>query len=386
MVTSWPSVAKSSRSESRKGQRMLRLRCIAPGEKDKWNAFAESSGMGAIYHTFEWGAFKERDGWQPKRYVLETREGDFQAILPILVKPLGPFGSVWYLPRGPVCNYKDTELTSNVFDALVDLAVRNRAVLLKVSPDPGALVPVSVVREMLRSKGFHETTSYQLHKCTIRVDLTPDLEAIFMDSVSSNTRSKIRRARRKGVVVRSGSDEADLQSFYDLYCQALAHSGNFPLTYRYFKDLFSELSQYITLLIAEDRKGPLASILLVTFAKRCWYLFGGTTRERDTKYASQLLHWEAIKRAKLAGLEYYDLQGIPCNHARDHALEGIYHFKRGFSPNEIELVGEFDFSTKPRLSSFLQDTVLPLYRQVKYCFGNAVRLLEPREIIGQGGG
>jgi lipid II:glycine glycyltransferase (peptidoglycan interpeptide bridge formation enzyme) len=349
--------------------RKLLAHPVSEGEREKWNAFAETSGMGHVFHTFEWGVFKESMGWRAKRYFLEDRDRGIRAILPVLVKSLGPFGSIWYLPRGPVCDYRDAELVSEVIDILVDLAKKDKAILLKISPDPGISVPLDQSRNILLSKGFRETESYQLHKRTIRVNLTPDLKDIFMNSIASNTRWEIRRARRRGVRIRTGEDESHLQCFYDLYIQALHEGGGVPLPYAYFQNLFSFLSESTTLLVAEDEDGPLSSIWVMSFARRSWYLFGGTTRKRNTKYASQLLHWKAIKLGKAANLDYYDLQGV----RSDSKVDGIYRFKRGFSHDEIDLLGEFDLLIKPRLTKFLYTKILPTYRLARYYLGSIGR-------------
>jgi peptidoglycan pentaglycine glycine transferase (the first glycine) len=351
----------------------LSIHPISQGERETWNAFAEASGMGHVFHTFEWGVFKESMGWRAKRYFLEDRDRGIRAILPVLVKSLGPFGSIWYVPRGPVCDYRDAELVSEVIDILVDLAKKDKAILLKISPDPGTSVPLDQSRNILLSKGFRETDSYQLHKRTIRVDLAPDLKGIFMNSIDADTRSKIRRASRKGVTVTSGEGESQVQSFYELYVQALHAGGGVPLPYAYFRNLFTFLSEFTTLLLAQDQDGPLSSIVVMTFGKRSWYLFGGSTRKRNTKYASQLLHWKAIELGKSASLDSYDLQGIPSHSMHVPDVRDIYRFKRGFSHHEIDLLGEFDLLLKPRLSKFLVTRVLPVYRWARYSLGKTSR-------------
>ena len=65
--------------------------------------------------------------------------------------------------------------------------------------------------------------------------------------------------------------------------------------------------------------------------------------------ANYSLHWEVIKSAKSRGDEIYDLQGIPVDTSPDHPMYNFYKFKKGFSDNEIEFPGEYDFSVHPIL-------------------------------------
>src|SRR5688572_12714354 len=54
---------------------------------------------GHVLQSWEWGAFKQRHGWQPERISVSTAAGEGHA--QVLFRRKGPV-SLGYIPRGPV--------------------------------------------------------------------------------------------------------------------------------------------------------------------------------------------------------------------------------------------------------------------------------------------
>ena len=64
-------------------------------------------------------------------------------------------------------------------------------------------------------------------------------------------------------------------------------------------------------------------------------------RHRE-KMPNYLLQWEAIKRAKAAGCNVYDLWGAPDEFKESDPLWGVYRFKEGLGGNVHRQIGAWD--------------------------------------------
>lgn len=349
----------------------LTIKEISEKEKDRWNDFLKKNQSGHLFQTFAWGDFKKTQGWQVRRIVLEKPEsGEAKAVMSILEKKIPLLGSkFWYLPRGPVLDFQNKELVEQVLDFLIDLAAQSKVSILKISPEKVLSEKSKWIVDLLKGKGFKESKDYQLHKCTIRLDLTDDLGRVF-SCFKKNTRWEIRKAQKDGVLVKRGENEKDLETFYALYSQAL---GKERLPYTYFKNLWQIFGKDILVLVALWQGIPVSGVFVSSFGKRALYLFGGSSKKKPTHYGSQLLQWEAIKWAKNQGIEVYDFQGIPCQVGSRSGQKGVVQFKAGFGGQRIELIGEFDYIFSPLFKL--------LYPKI-FCMLNQARIIT-RGIMGR---
>lgn len=73
-------------------------------------------------------------------------------------------------------------------------------------------------------------------------------------------------------------------------------------------------------------------------------MYGGFDYEYRNLMGNYLVHWEIMREAKARGDEYYDLQGVPLIKDENHPMYGFYRFKKGFNGQEVEFIGEYDYS------------------------------------------
>lgn len=104
------------------------------------------------------------------------------------------------------------------------------------------------------------------------------------------------------------------------------------------KDLFPD---------TPDQDITISSGMFMTIQPEILHFLGGN----DDKYmkldGQYVLQWEMIKRALNQGYERYNFYGIPRNIDQHPANYGIYEFKRGFSGQVVELIGEYELSLSP---------------------------------------
>jgi len=328
-------------------------------EKKVWDEFLRKNESGHLFQSFDWGIFKETQGWKNRRIALIDSAEEIKAALSILEKKIPLTGlKIWYLPRGPVLDFQSRELVEEVVDFLIDFARKNKVMAVKISPDVILNENTKWILELLKNKGFKETDDYQLHKCTIRIDLSKykSENEIFAD-LKKNTRWEIGRGKRDLVIVKEGKNENDLNDFYQLYSEAM---GKDRLPYTYFKNFWETFKDNILILVAEHEKHKVSTAFIPFFNKKCWYLFGGLIKKYSIRYPSQVLQGEAIILAKNRGAETYDLQGIPCGEPKTPHDKGVLQFKEGFGGKRIELIGEFDYAFSPVLFKILY----PIFRKL----------------------
>jgi peptidoglycan pentaglycine glycine transferase (the first glycine) len=87
---------------------------------------------------------------------------------------------------------------------------------------------------------------------------------------------------------------------------------------------------------------PVAGMVIFRFAGKTWYLYGMSRWLHRDKMPNYLLQWEAIKKAKAAGCDTYDLWGAPDNFVETDPLWGVYRFKEGLGGTVHRYLGAWD--------------------------------------------
>jgi len=323
----------------------------APLTTAEWDAFVaefrqqtlERSTVPVSAHILQsssWASLKCGVGWAATR-VVARHEGRPVAGAQILFRPLPlGFGSVAYLPKGPLVDWSDIEQCRYVL-ALCDEAARARhAIFLQIEPD---LPESGKMDTMLKDLGLSQGCYSVQPRRTIIVDLNPSEDEI-LAGMKQKTRYNIRLADRRGVSVREATPEtadADVTEFQRLM-QATGQRGSFGVHsaeyYRSAYYLFAVRHQS-ALLLAEYQRRPLAALMVFAFRERAWYFYGASSDHERERMPSYALQWAAIRWAKARGCISYDLWGVP--DADNHVLESefdtrtdglwpVYRFKRGF--------------------------------------------------------
>ena len=187
---------------------------------------------------------------------------------------------------------------------------------------------------------------------TVLVDLTRD-EAELLSAMKSKTRYNVRLSHKRGVSVRegdlSGSGD-DLDRWYDLYRETARRDRIAVHSRAYYRTLAETVTESeeaeIALLLAEHEGDLLAGILVLHFGDTATYLYGASSDTKRNLMAPYGLQWEAIRRARRAGLRCYDLFGIPPTDDPGHPMHGLYRFKTGFGGRIVHRMGAYDYPSR----------------------------------------
>ena len=319
-------------------------------DKPTFNSFIVNHSEGHAMQLWEWGDIKGRTGWKPWRLALEEK-GEIVATATILARQLPFFKCpIFYCPRGPVVDMDDKEKLSAVWQAIRELAKKEKAILLKIDPD----IPISnqELANFLANSGFRPIDKGKNFegvqpKFVFRLDITPD-EDTLLANMHQKTRYNIRLAMRKGVVIRAGTKE-DLPEFYRVLEETTARDNFLVRSYDYFEDLYDTLvpAGFGQLFIAEYQGKIIAGTLAFLTGNKAWYVYGASSNSFRNVMPNYLIQWEMIRWAKAKGCTLYDFRGVSGDLREDNPLYGLYRFKKGFNGEFTEFIGEWDLVYRP---------------------------------------
>jgi len=289
-----------------------------------------------------WAAFKQAHGWQAHAFVASV--GGIEFPLLVLTRRIARVLRLAYVPCGPT---HDPITDRGVF--LADLARALRPHL------PGGMFLVRFDLPWLKAgarpaaDGLCKPTDDIQPPATVIVDLRPPEDKI-LAAMKTKTRYNVRLAEKRGVTVEMGS-AADMDRWYAVYRETSVRDRIAIHSRSYYEGLFSNAAELdaaggvaptVRLLIARADGELLAGNIVLFWKKSAVYLTGASSGEKRNLMPTYALQWAAMRMAKSAGCETYDLYGCPPVADESHPMFGLYQFKTGFSPRVVERWGTWD--------------------------------------------
>ncbi|MGI6547750.1 MAG: lipid II:glycine glycyltransferase FemX [Bacillota bacterium] len=325
---------------------MLPLRRISAAERDVFNNFVQASPKAHFLQLYEWGVLKAGTGWQFYPYLLEEGGQPVASALVLSRKVPGTGRSLWYIPRGPVVDFQDERRFAMLMSALKQEAAAHGALGIRIDPDLPVATPS--VRENILRAGFKPRPGGlnfegAQPRFVFRLALQPDLDEIIAN-FAPKTRYNIRLAGRRGVEVEIGARQEDMAVFYQILEVTAERDGFLVRSARYFDDIWRLFitKGYAQLFMARYQGKIIAATLAFICGDKVWYLYGASSNEHRNVMPNYLLQWEMIRWAKESGCQIYDFRGVSGDLNENNPLYGLYRFKKGFSGDFVEFIGEFD--------------------------------------------
>jgi lipid II:glycine glycyltransferase (peptidoglycan interpeptide bridge formation enzyme) len=172
---------------------------------------------------------------------------------------------------------------------------------------------------------------------------------------------------RRGVQIRQGTAD-DLELLFQLYAETSQRDGFAIRPFSYYRDIWASVlrpdrlegSARGYLLLAEFEGEAVAGLILLTFGRVAWYMYGASSARHRRHMPNQLLQWEGIRCARDAGCTLYDLWGAPDQLDESDPMWGVYRFKTGLGGELARGLGAWDFPAS-RLGYRLHGTIVPRY-------------------------
>lgn len=323
---------------------------VGPEGREAYDRQVAGLSSADLLQSYEWGEVKARTGWRPLPFLLLDPYGILRGASLLLKRPTPLGRSIFYCPRGPAIDFRDTEAFENWVRLVRREAASHRAILVKI--DPPIPVAENQAAELFRRSGFRPLRTGPNFEGTqprfvYKLDLKRSLEDI-LASFTPKTRYNIRLAERKGVEVRVARRD-NLSTFYSILQETATRDRFRVRTIAYFESLWELLVErgLARLFLAEYGGRIIAGTMAFLFGGQCWYIYGASSNLHRNVMPNYALQWAMITWAKEQGCRVYDFRGVSGDMSPDNPLYGLYRFKRGFSGRLVEYLGEFDLPLAP---------------------------------------
>lgn len=167
------------------------------------------------------------------------------------------------------------------------------------------------------------------------VNLSEDIDSLW-GNLGKDQREKIKRLKREGVAIEVGDTTEDLQGLRSAREATQTKRSLHGQGYRLSSDdkFYESIHEYLikrgvaTLFVARQNGKVIAALFFVTFNRKAYSVFSGSTDLGYKLGAQSGLFWAAVEMFKAEGFEELNRGGIPATAANESdPLHGIYLFK-----------------------------------------------------------
>jgi lipid II:glycine glycyltransferase (peptidoglycan interpeptide bridge formation enzyme) len=314
--------------------------------QNTWDTFVKQN-HGHPLQLWGWSEVKKSHGWRSKHVFLK-KHNEIIAAAQILIKPLPkPFPPLFYIPRGPVVSHEKYFLET--LKSLVVFSKNQSALTLKIESDQK-----NTAFSLPKSAKYTKNSILLSH--TAQIDLTKSEEEIKSD-FSKKTRQYINKSAKDVEVKRLDNPTTkEIQKILKIYKET-ATRANFALhDDKYYENIAKSLGENSQIFVAYQKSTttPLAFLWLAVTPEIAFELYGGMTELGSSLRANYILKNTAIFWAKSQKIQIYDLNGL--------LNDGVSNFKRGFVPEETNLIPAFDFPLSPLFP--IWETLLPAVKKI----------------------
>jgi lipid II:glycine glycyltransferase (peptidoglycan interpeptide bridge formation enzyme) len=337
-------------------------------------------GASAFLQSGFWGSFKARFGWEALPFLVRW-EGGAETPLLVLSRSLAPGFAFAYAPWGPqlppesrlppaprVGSQAPGTGVLTLLAGLLRPRLRRTTAFIRFDPPwysrGPAAEPPCLGPPLVKAPSNIQAPD------TVLVDLAPPPEHI-LAGMKPKWRYNIGLADKRGVTVRqfaarpggarpgpalTEETEQALARFYALLRETAARDGIAVHGFDYYRGLFAHAAEYpegplfpdLRLYLAMYRNQALAGIVTLFRGSQAVYLYGASSSLHRNVMAPYALQWAAMRDAREAGCEHYDLFGIPPSPDPSHPMAGLYRFKTGFTGDGIiHRPGTWDYPCRP---------------------------------------
>ncbi len=322
---------------------------------EAFDAFVAGHPKGHFMQAAFWGKVKQ--DWTWKGVISRSEGGDIRGVMALLVRKVPIFpASILYAPRGPVCDAHDEETFLELTEGAKQVARAHRGYVIKMDPD--ILSSDEGFLALSRKAGFvlpADSKNFEAvqPRYVFRLYLEGRGEEEIMAAFHSKTRYNIRVAQKKGVEVRLMGKEA-LDDFHRIMLVTGVRDGFVIRSKSYFARMLEVLGEHARLYMAYLDGEAVAGTLAVHYGDKVWYLYGASANEARNAMPNYLLQWEMIRWSIELGCRIYDFRGVSGDLSEDNPLYGLYRFKKGFSGDFTEFVGEMNLVLRPMMYRLIE--------------------------------
>lgn len=306
-----------------------------------WDAALARFDDCSPFQSYAWGEYRRGLGWQPYRWAAFNERGEIVAMLQAYLRrhPFG-IGMLWS-EGGPV---GDLSACDETLQTCIRETVGLKRLYCRVRCDR----PRSIHQVLeMKTRGWNVPWASLNSGYTAVLDLDRDDEAV-LASAARNWRANVRRAEKDNVVSRQWLNPSVdiIQAAFHSMEQAKGLSEQHSRAE--LEQLLTKTGHQLIVYRSDDVRGELLSLggALVFGRQANLWLFVTTPAGRTAR-ASYSVFRALVQHCKRIGVTAYDLGGID-----PFENPGVYRFKKDSGATPIELLGEWDWATRPWLRWF----------------------------------
>lgn len=388
----------------------------------EFDAFASNNPLGTHYQSSDYALFMAENNFEYDFLGLVDELGIIKAAALILIKKINYKYKFGYSPKGFLIDYFDPELI-NIFCEQLKKYYANKLIFIKINPEIAIgeinydtkLVNYNqnlIIRDYLKEAGFRKLKDNLYFESIFpRFNGILNLEEYTFDKLTKNTKNKIRKAEKKGLIIekvdRNGLDilfefikkkkninEYYYKNYYNIFSRNNA-CDVFLVRIDYKEYLLNSKKLYDTELaknndlanklinngteininkkmnsdktllsykndieiatngLKNNKSTYLAGAFIIKYKNRINIIISGIDRNFKSYNANYFLHNEIIKYYQTK-YKYIDLNGLTGDFNKTNPYKGLNEFKLGFKPHIYEFIGEFDLV----LNNKIYDTLI----------------------------
>lgn len=326
------------------------MKLLVITDATQWDSFITSQPGSQFLQSWAWGEFKRSQGHDVMRLAYANEDGSWAVAGQFIYHPKRLFGGFWFAPRGPIVVHDRMDAPEKTFRQFIeDVKQRlseKRAMFIRCEPPIERKIDESPLpKEFLRRRSIDPSS-------TVMIGLEQSEEELLAD-MHEKTRYNIRLAERKGVTIRTGDSDADIDAYLALNQETASRDGFLSQSSDYIRATvqFLRSNGMCRIRLAEYQGNVLVANIEMRFGDTLTYLYGASSSMHRNVMAPYALQWSAIKDAKQEGCRFYDLYGTNpgSKQSIDYkaSWEGITRFKLGWGGSRVEYVGTWELPLMP---------------------------------------
>jgi FemAB-related protein (PEP-CTERM system-associated) len=286
---------------------------FSEGDGPRWDRFVRGSRDGSFYHLSGWRSLIENRLHHPTHYLYCERNGEIDAVLPLVhVKSL-LFGNAlisvpFLVYGGPIANCAES------------LAVVTKAAR-KLANDLGVDYLELRNRTPLSGDWYSKNNYVTFRKC---IDPDPEVNLL---AIPRKQRAMIRKGIKFGLKSKTDHDTTRLYSAM-LACKRNLGTPFFGAAWlQAIKDEFAEQVEILT--VTHESK-TVCSVMSFRYGNEILPYYGGGDDSARVLKGNDFMYWAVMEKACQEGVEVFD-------YGRSAVGSGAYRFKKhwGFEPEPL---------------------------------------------------
>ena len=279
----------------------------------EYEQFASTSKYGNFMQSLKWPKVKDNWGWDA--VISRDADGNIRGTCLIIIKKVPIFGVTFmYAPHGPVCDWSDKEVMTDLFEGVKVLAKKYKCYQFMWDPcfEEGDDKCTKLIEDM-GFKHIHkaaELTTIQARNNYMLRNIEGKTPDEVMATFKPDWRNRIRKAPRKGVYCKACGTEA-LDDFYPLMQATGIRDGFSIRSKEYFVKMLNGLGpehcRLFMCYVDEDGKQiPLSGAVTTQYAGKTCYVYGASANHHRNLYPNYLMQGlDHFGGDQAAGLELF---------------------------------------------------------------------------------